>query len=89
MIDVLQEQLKQVREGNIRSVAVVSVAADGASIGTHWSGKPEDLASLISDPSFEDKALRFATDAACQVVYITKQRYLDSQDDGEAAPRAR
>jgi hypothetical protein len=47
MIDVLQEQLKLAREGKLRSLAVVSVSTDGASIGTQWSGTPEDLASLI------------------------------------------
>jgi hypothetical protein len=47
MIDVLQEQLKLAREGKLRSLAVVSVSADGTSIGTQWSGTPEDLASLI------------------------------------------
>jgi hypothetical protein len=47
VIQVLQEQLKLAREGRLRSVAVVSVTADGTSIGTQWSGQPEDLASLI------------------------------------------
>ncbi|HEV2560405.1 MAG TPA: hypothetical protein VGU45_17420 [Microvirga sp.] len=47
MIDVLQEHLKLAREGKLRSLAVVSVSADGAAIGTQWSCAPEDLASLI------------------------------------------
>jgi hypothetical protein len=47
MIDVLQEHLKLAREGKLRSVAVVSVSADGTAIGTQWSCAPEDLASLI------------------------------------------
>ena len=47
MIDVLKEQLRLAREGKLRSVAVVSVSADGTSIGTQWSCDPEDLAALI------------------------------------------
>jgi hypothetical protein len=47
IIEVLQEHLRLAREGKLRSLAVVSVSSDGASIGTQWSGKPEDLASLI------------------------------------------
>jgi len=42
--------------------------------------------SLFSDPSFSEKALRFATDSACQVVYITRERYLDLDEDGERLP---
>jgi dynein heavy chain 1 len=38
---------------------------------------------LFEDPAFEEKSLRFATDAGCQVVYITKERYLDVDEDGE------
>ena len=38
--------------------------------------------SLFDDPSFEEKSLRFATDAGCQVVYITRERYLDVDDTG-------
>ncbi|WVQ93134.1 hypothetical protein IAU59_000198 [Kwoniella sp. CBS 9459] len=37
--------------------------------------------SLFEDPHFDEKALRFATDAGCQVVYITKERYLDVEED--------
>ena len=48
------------------------------------SATVDDLTTLFSDPSFEDKALRFASDAACQVVYITKQRYVDD-DEGESS----
>jgi hypothetical protein len=47
MINVLQEHLQLAREGKLRSVAVVSVSAEGTSIGTQWSCQPEDLASLI------------------------------------------
>lgn len=39
---------------------------------------------LFDDPAFEEKSLRFATDAGCQVVYITKERYLDMDEDGES-----
>ena len=47
MIDMLQEHLKLVREGKLRSLAVVSVSNDGASIGTQWSCSKGDSASLI------------------------------------------
>ncbi|HEY8381125.1 MAG TPA: hypothetical protein VIL09_03140 [Microvirga sp.] len=47
IIDVLQEHLKLAREGKLRSVAVVSVSEDGASIGTQWSCAPGDIATLI------------------------------------------
>ncbi len=35
MIDLLQEHLVLTREGKLRPIAVVSVSADGAAIGTH------------------------------------------------------
>jgi hypothetical protein len=47
MIDLLQEHLRLAREGNLRSLAVVSVSADGSAIGTQWSCEPTDMASLI------------------------------------------
>lgn len=47
MIDLLQEQLRLAREGKLRSLAVVSVSADGSAIGTQWSCAPGDTASLI------------------------------------------
>ena len=47
IIDVLQEHLGLAREGMLRSVAVVSVSADGAAIGTQWSCTNGDLATLI------------------------------------------
>jgi hypothetical protein len=47
IIDLLQEQLRLAREGKLRSVAVVSVSADGAAIGTQWSCAYGDSASLI------------------------------------------
>jgi hypothetical protein len=47
VIDVLQEHLKLAREGKLRSVAVVSVSADGSAIGTQWSCERGDSASLI------------------------------------------
>jgi hypothetical protein len=34
IIEVLQDHLKLAREGKLRSVAIVSVSEDGASIGT-------------------------------------------------------
>ncbi len=47
MIEMLQEHLRLVREGQIRSLAIVSVSGDGASIGTQWSCGSGDSASLI------------------------------------------
>lgn len=47
MIEVLQDHLQMAREGKLRSVAVVSVSADGAAIGTQWSCAHGDTASLI------------------------------------------
>ena len=47
MIDLLQEHLRLAREGNLRSLAVVSVSADGSAIGTQWSCELTDMASLI------------------------------------------
>ena len=47
MIDVLQEHLQLVRKGEIRSLALVSVSADGSAIGTQWSCAHGDPATLI------------------------------------------
>ena len=47
MIEMLQDHLKLVREGKVRSMAIVSVSQDGASIGTQWSCSNGDSASLI------------------------------------------
>ena len=47
MVDLLQEHLKLVREGKLRSIAVVSVSDDGTAIGTQWSCASADLAALI------------------------------------------
>ncbi len=47
MIEMLQEHLKLAREGKLRSLAIVSVSQDGASIGTQWSCSHGDTASLI------------------------------------------
>ncbi len=47
IIDLLQEHLALAREGKLRSIAVVSVSADGAAIGTQWSCSHGDSASLI------------------------------------------
>ncbi len=47
MIDLLQEHLVLAREGKLRSIAVVSVSADGAAIGTQWSCAYGDSDSLI------------------------------------------
>ncbi|WP_373876018.1 hypothetical protein, partial [Methylobacterium soli] len=37
IIEVLQDQLALAREGKLRSLAVVSVTADGGAVGTQWS----------------------------------------------------
>ena len=47
MIDLLQEHLKLARAGKLRSLAVVSVSANGSAIGTQWSCAQGDTASLI------------------------------------------
>jgi hypothetical protein len=47
VIEVLQEHLDLAREGKLRSVAVVSVSADGSAIGTQWSCTHGDIAALI------------------------------------------
>ncbi|KAK8843995.1 hypothetical protein IAR55_006788 [Kwoniella newhampshirensis] len=43
--------------------------------------------SLFEDPTFDDKCQRFAADAGCQVVYITKGRYLDVDEDDNPIAR--
>ncbi|KAK4688349.1 dynein cytoplasmic 1 heavy chain, partial [Tremellales sp. Uapishka_1] len=49
------------------------------------SASPEDLEdSLFQDPSFEEKSLRFATDPGCMVVYITRERFNDTDDDAHS-----
>jgi hypothetical protein len=47
IIAVLHEQLNLAREGKLRSVAIVSVTADGGSVGTQWSCTNGDIVSLI------------------------------------------
>lgn len=47
VIAVLQDQLALAREGKLRSVAVVSVSADGEAIGTQWSCRGADITGLI------------------------------------------
>lgn len=47
LVEMLQEHLKLAREGQFRSLAIVSVSHDGASIGTQWSCSYGDSASLI------------------------------------------
>jgi dynein heavy chain 1 len=36
--------------------------------------------TLFQDTSFDEKAQRFATDPGSQVVYITKERFVDAED---------
>ncbi len=47
MIDLLQKHLRLARDGKLRSLAVVSVSANGLAVGTQWSCEPTDIASLI------------------------------------------
>jgi hypothetical protein len=47
VIEVLQDQLALAREGKLRSVAVVTVSADGEAVGTQWSCKHTDITGLI------------------------------------------
>ena len=47
MVEMLQEHLRLVREGQVRSLAIVSVSQNGSSIGTQWSCGDGDSASLI------------------------------------------
>ncbi len=47
MIDLLQDYLRLAREGQLRSLAIVSVSADGAAISTQWSCAHGDVATLI------------------------------------------
>jgi hypothetical protein len=47
MVEMLQEHLKLVRDGKLRSLAIVSVSGDGTSIGTQWSCSNGDSASLM------------------------------------------
>ncbi len=47
MVEMLQEHLKLVRDGKLRSLAIVSVSDDGGAIGTQWSCSNGDSASLI------------------------------------------
>ena len=44
---MLQDRLVLARDGKLRSVAVVSVSADGEAIGTQWSYKGADITDLI------------------------------------------
>src|SRR5687767_8509522 len=47
LIEVLREHLALAREGKLRSVAVVSVSADGSAIGTQWFCANGGIATLI------------------------------------------
>lgn len=39
--------------------------------------------SLFEDTGFEEKVTRFASDTGCQVVYITKETFVDVDEDGK------
>jgi hypothetical protein len=47
MVDILLEHLRLVRDGRLRSLAIVSVSADGSAIGTQWSCAQGHPAALI------------------------------------------
>ena len=47
MVEILQDHLRLVREGKLRSLAIVSVSEDGAFVGTQWSCGNDDTVSLI------------------------------------------
>jgi hypothetical protein len=47
VIKLLQEQLRHAREGKLRSIAIASVSADGASIETQCSCADGDVADLV------------------------------------------
>jgi dynein heavy chain 1 len=48
------------------------------------SASLEDIEdSLFEDTSFDEKVTRFASDSGCQVVYITKETFIDVDDDGK------
>jgi hypothetical protein len=47
MVEILQAHLGLARAGKLRSLAVVSVSADGGSIATQWSCSNGDSANLI------------------------------------------
>jgi hypothetical protein len=47
IIEVLQDHLRLARDGRLRSIAIVTVSADGAAIGTQWSCSHGDIANLI------------------------------------------
>jgi dynein heavy chain 1 len=52
------------------------------------SATPNELEdSLFVDPSFGEKSMRFATDSGCQVVYITRERFFDVDEDGACPSR--
>jgi hypothetical protein len=39
--------------------------------------------SLFEDTGFDEKVTRFASDSGCQVVYITKETFVDVDEDGK------
>ena len=48
------------------------------------SASMEDIEdSLFEDSSFDEKVTRFASDSGCQVVYITKETFIDVDEDGK------
>jgi hypothetical protein len=48
------------------------------------SASLEDIEdSLFEDSSFDEKVTRFASDSGCQVVYITKETFIDVDEDGK------
>lgn len=50
------------------------------------SASTEELEdSMFEDPSFEEKVSRFASDAASRSVYVTKETFMDADEDGQSS----
>ena len=82
MIDLLQDHLRLAREGQLRSLAVVSVSADGSAIGTQWSCDPGDMASLIGKLTVLTHDLMAARKVkwACRIMeWSWEQRLLEGE----------
>lgn len=47
VIDMLQGALAEAREGQFRSVAIVTVSDDGKAVGTRWAMKTGDTTTVI------------------------------------------
>ncbi|WVQ73635.1 hypothetical protein IAR50_003215 [Cryptococcus sp. DSM 104548] len=60
----------------------------GSLLSLVMSATPQELDdTLFEDPNFDEKTVRFATDVGCQVVYVTKERYLDVDEENSPISR--